>query len=718
MSGSRRKIGGTLANVLPRSGSQSDSIRFTDRSTRRSADPFQGRLHEANSGHVWNSGVWFSHGRDSDSLEADARAMATALRHRGPDADGFWVDPSAGLALAHRRLSIIDLSETGSQPMHSHCGRYVITYNGECYNFPELRNLLVAEGCRFRGGSDTEVLLEGCARWGVDQTLARLNGLFAFALWDRQKKELVLARDRLGIKPLYYGWAGDALWFGSELKALRALSHSELKLDMNSLGLFFRYGYMPAPHSIFAGIFKLPAAHSIALCSVGEHPDPRCYWPLVSEFARGEQAPFSGNEAEAEEELTRLLKKAVGGQMMSDVPLGAFLSGGIDSSTVVALMQEQSPRPIRTFTMGFEESRFNEAAFARKVADHLKTDHTEMILSAKQAQDIVPDLGGIFDEPFADASQIPTFAVSRLARKHVTVSLSGDGGDELFAGYHHYQTGVDRLGKVERAPRLAQLGVGAAASALSEAGWDRILACMETLPPIRRMNLSGHKIRKYAALCVQNDFLERYQTLNSRWFAPDQVVRGWEMSRPELRNGHRHQDVDLFDRMAAADLKQYLPEDILTKVDRASMAVSLEARVPLLDHEVVAFALSLPLSFKRANGTGKLLLRRVLEKYVPRALFERPKKGFSIPVSSWIQRSAAPVGGGAVRDGLRRNHGEILDCAVVERKWQEHTNGRRDWGQLLWPVLMFEAWAQEYGAVSPGAVERRIEVAPVNAFAS
>jgi asparagine synthase (glutamine-hydrolysing) len=619
--------------------------------------------------------------------------MAAALQHRGPDAEGVWVDPSDGLAFAHRRLSIIDLTETGSQPMHSHCGRYVITYNGECYNFPEIRKLLQAEGCVFRGSSDTEVILEAFARWGLSQMLGRLNGMFAFAIWDKQKQELVLARDRLGIKPLYYGWAGSAFWFGSELKALRALRSVETHLDLQSLGLFFRYGYIPAPHSIWAGIHKLPAAHFVVRCGVHERPKPQCYWPIASQFAHGEIPAFDGDEEEAEAELSRLLRRSVGAQMVSDVPLGAFLSGGIDSSTVVALMQDQATRPIRTFTIGFEESKFNEATFAAKIANHLGTQHSEMILSAKEAQDIVPDLGEIFDEPFADASQIPMFAVSRLARKDVTVTLSGDGGDELFAGYQHYTTGADRLERIDRLPRLVQRCVAAGLSALSEPVWDKIVNSLELVPPMRKTNLSGYKIRKYGVLCAEAEVLERYKILNSRWFAPRQIVRHWQSSRAESQNGHAPSEVNLYDRIAGFDLMQYLPEDILTKVDRAGMAVSLESRVPLLDQDVVAFALSLPLSFKRCDAGGKLLLRRVLKQFVPPALFERPKKGFSVPVSDWIRGPLRPWSEDML-SSLRRNYGTIVDCSAIDRKWTEHLSARRDWGELLWPLLMFQTWAQ------------------------
>lgn len=619
--------------------------------------------------------------------------MGGAMSHRGPDAQGIWLDAPRGLVLTHRRLSILDLSEAGSQPMQSHCGRSVMVYNGECYNFGELRDQLIAEGCTFRGGSDTEVILEGCARWGSRQTLERLNGMFAIALWDKQTGELVLARDRLGIKPLYYGWIGGGFWFGSELKALRALKQFQPELNLESLGSFFKYGYIPAPHSIFKGIFKLPAAHFLRLKSASEKANPECYWPLVRDFGQDGSHTFKGSEADAQENLHQLLRKSVRDQMISDVPLGAFLSGGIDSSTVVALMQAQSSRPVKTFTIGFEESGFNEAEPARQVAQYLKTDHTDVVLSAGEAQAIVPLLGEMFDEPFADASQIPTYAVSRLARKHVTVSLSGDGGDELFAGYRHYSICAGRLSRLGKVPSLARQLVSTGARAISERNWDRVLNLIPSGDT--REALSGFKIKKYGSLLGNDDAMVQYDLMNSRWFAPQNVVRGLTMRAgdgTERKNGGH---LDLIELMAVADLNQYLPEDILTKVDRASMAVSLESRVPLLDHDVVAFALSLPLSYKRSNGTGKIVLRNVLEKYVPRELIERPKQGFSVPISKWI-RGPLRDWAESLFESVRMRHCEILDMDAIDYKWRDHIHGRRDCSELLWPVLMFESWAQKW----------------------
>lgn len=615
--------------------------------------------------------------------------MGKAIHYRGPDAEGVWVDAPRAMALTHRRLSILDLTEAGAQPMHSHCGRYVIVYNGECYNFGELRDRLMAAGCKFRGTSDTEVIVESCARWGVREAVEHLNGMFAFALWDKQTGELALVRDRLGIKPLFYGWIGGVFWFGSELKALRALKEFQPELNSESLGLFFKYGYIPAPGSIYKGIFKLPSAHFLVLKSASEKVAPECYWPLVLRFAQDGSHSFKGTETDAQEQLDDLLRKSVRGQMISDVPLGAFLSGGIDSSAVVAAMQSQSSRPVKTFTIGFEESAFNEADSAREVARYLKTDHTDLVLTAGEAQGIVPTLGGMFDEPFADASQIPTFAVSRLARRHVTVSLSGDGGDELFAGYRHYSLSAGRLKKLGKIPAVARYLASSGIRAIPERGWDNIFKLI--LAGSER-TISGFKLHKYASLLNHEDSLARYDVINARWFAPEKIVR--EFANRSGGDAERvySDGLDLIDLMAVADLNRYLSEDILVKLDRTSMAVSLESRVPILDHTLVAFALSLPLSYKRSNGTGKTVLRNVLYKYVPRELVERPKKGFSVPIADWIR--------GPLRDWAealfataRTQHSEIIDTDVIQYKWREHLLGRQDYSELLWPVLMFESWA-------------------------
>ena len=637
------------------------------------------------------AGIWFANSEGRERLESSARAMGGAMSHRGPDAEGIWTDASRGLALTHRRLSILDLTEAGAQPMHSHCGRYVVVYNGECYNFTELRNQLSAAGCKFRGGSDTEVIVESCARYGVKKTLEHLNGMFAFAVYDKQTGELTLARDRVGIKPLFYGWFGGTFWFGSELKALRALKEFKHELNIDSIGHFLKYGYIPAPHSVFKGIYKLPAAYLLTMKSASEKASPECYWSLVRDFGRNGAHAFKGTYEEAQEQLDQMLRKSVRDQMISDVPLGAFLSGGIDSSTVVAMMQAQSSRPVKTFTIGFEEAGFNEAEYAREVARYLKTDHTDLVLTAGEAQAIVPMLGQMFDEPFADASQIPTFAVSRLARKHVTVSLSGDGGDELFAGYKHYSVSAGRLNRMNKFPSVARKLAAGGARVFSERGWDRILSVI----PKGDNTASGFKIHKYASLLGQDDAMSQYDLINSRWYAPQTVVRGLSN---EIRYGiipASAAGLDLIEFMAVADLNQYLPEDILVKLDRTSMAVSLESRVPILDHDIVAFALSLPLSYKRSNGTGKIVLRRVLEKYVPREMIDRPKKGFSVPIAAWIR--------GPLRDWTeallqksRAQHSEIFDQEVVGEKWREHLSGRRDNSELLWPVLMFESWAQAW----------------------
>lgn len=635
-------------------------------------------------------------------------AMSQRLSRSGPDGSGTWLDSEAGLALAHRRLSIMDLSEAGHQPMVSPCGRYVIVYNGEIYNHTDLRAELEAEGRHFawRGHSDTETLLAALRHWGVEETLQRLNGMFAFALWDGAQRTLVLARDRMGEKPLYYGRQADTFLFGSELKALVVHPDWQGQVDRDALALYLRYSYVPTPWSIYQGIRKLPPAHYVVIGDNGRGVgEPQCYWDLASIAEQG-VASAGGEPGELTQSLDELLGDAVSRRMVADVPLGAFLSGGYDSTMVAALMQAQSDRPVKTFSIGFHEEGYNEAEHAKAVAQHLGTDHTEWYISPEEAMAVVPDLPEMYDEPFADVSQIPTHLVSRLARQHVTVSLSGDGGDELFAGYNRHVVGPSVWNKVAWMPRslrrVCGWGVGMAAGA-SHQSWARWLGLSQT-PQLEQ------KLGKLASALRAGDGDGFYEDLVSVWKEPGLVkgASGREsgdgnssqrlapLNRPEAgsyKGGVTVGDngLSLRERMLLLDMLTYLPDDGLTKVDRATRAVALEARVPLLDHRVVEFAWRVPEAFKYRDGQGKWLLRQVLYRYVPKALMDRPKMGFSVPIDEWLR--------GPLRDWAE----ELLDADRLEREgyfhpepirqvWQGHLSGQRDHGQRLWTVLMFQAW--------------------------
>lgn len=610
-----------------------------------------------------------------------AASMADAIAHRGPDASGTWADESAGIALGHRRLSILDLSPLGAQPMSSACGRFVTAYNGEIYNHLKLRRELEAEGHAFRGGSDTETMLAAISAWGLEAAVKRFVGMFAIALWDRKKRSLSLVRDRLGIKPLYYGTAGNALLFGSELKALRTCPAFEAVIDRDALALYFRHNYIPAPHSIYKGINKLLPGHILTFAGPGAPERDRCYWSARQVWAAGVATPFSGSEDEAVVELERLLTDAVGQRMLSDVPLGAFLSGGIDSSTVVALMQQRSDQPVKTFSIGFHEAAYNEAEHARAVAKHLGTDHTELYVTPQDLLDVVPDMPAYWDEPFADSSQIPTFILSRLARQHVTVSLSGDGGDELFAGYERYRW-ADTWRMIQRIPL-----------------------------PIRKLAAQGHRLpRRWFDLLgwlgprlhwrlealALNSFNEFYRFFMSHMKTPERFVLGAQEPPTSLLNDPATDLGDTHRRMTYWDVTNYLPDDILTKVDRASMAVSLEARVPLLDHRVVEFAASVPTGWKVKHGQAKHLLRQVLYRHVPETLVERPKMGFGIPVRHWLEKELRPWCEDLLARDAIRGQG-YLDADEVRHMWNLYLGGQWNYCHQLWDVLMFQAWLEKNG---------------------
>jgi len=623
-------------------------------------------------------------------------AMAAAIAHRGPDDDDAWCDAGSGIGLAHRRLAVVDLSAAGHQPMHSHCGRHVIVYNGELYNTAEVRAELErkAGAVAWRGHSDTEVLLEAIAAWGVKEALRRVVGMFAFAVWDRKERCLTFARDRVGEKPLYYGRFGNTLLFGSELKALRAHPAFQSEIDRDVLALYVRHGYVPAPYSIYRGVAKLPAGCLAEFTAGDVEPRIEPYWSAMEIALAGLTSPLDVPEDALVDQLDALLRRAVRGQMEADVPLGAFLSGGIDSSTVVALMQAQSSRPINTFTIGFAEAEYNEAEHAKAVAAHLGTNHTELYVTPDEAREVIPLLPQIYCEPFADSSQIPTYLVSQLARRHVIVALSGDAGDELFGGYNRYQIAQRAWRGLSRIPAPLRGAAAASMRALPPSGWDRVLKPLRfALPRQLRVQHPGEKVHKLAGVVGLASLDEVYLRLISQWSAPGVVVPGSHEPETPLNTATRLPAAlsHPLARMSYLDLVTYLPDDILVKVDRAAMAVSLETRVPLLDHRVVEFAWRIPPQLKLRGGRGKHLLRAVLERYVPRSLTERPKMGFGVPIDHWL------------RGPLREWAEHLLDPAKlkaqgffavepISRAWAEHLGGQRSNQYPLWVILMFQAW--------------------------
>ena len=641
--------------------------------------------------------------------QALLKRMSDAIIHRGPDDAGAWSDGEHGIALGHRRLSIVDLSPAGHQPMASSGGRYVIVFNGEIYNHLLMRKELEAgaKAPPWRGHSDTETLLAGFDAWGVQGTVERAIGMFAFALWDRQAKALTLGRDRLGEKPLYYGWQGrgkNAVFlFGSELKALRIHPAFEHVIDRGSICLQMRLSYIPAPHSIYRGIAKLPPGCLLTVSAARPEPRLFTYWSAEQHMTSGVARPFTGSAQQAVDQLDRLLKEAVGAQMMADVPLGAFLSGGIDSSTVVALMQAQSARPVKTFSIGFHEAGYDEAQYAKAVASHLGTDHTEMYVGAAQAQSVIPQLQSIYDEPFSDSSQLPTFLVSQLARQHVTVSLSGDAGDELFCGYNRYRFAATLWKTLRAIPlpmrRLAARGI----AGVSVDAWSAMAGRLAPLlPASMRFPNAGDKLHKGARVLASARLHDLYLGLVSHWDDPAALVIG-ATEPPTLLNGNTPalSGLDGIEQMMALDLLTYLPDDILVKVDRAAMRVSLETRVPFLDHRVVEFAWCLPQSMKLRDGASKWALRQVLHRYVPQALFERPKMGFGVPIGDWLRGPLRDWSEGLLDEARIRREG-FFDPLPLRKKWHEHLSGQRNWQYHLWDVLMFQSWIEQQPTAGRG----------------
>ena len=625
-------------------------------------------------------------------LEGAARRMAAELVHRGPDDEGVWTDAAHGVALAHRRLAILDVSPQGHQPMHSTSGRFVVAYNGEIYNFAAIRDELAAAGLApaWRGHSDTEILLAAVEAWGFEGALVRAVGMFAIALWDRESATLHLARDRIGEKPLYYGRTPQGFAFASELKAIRALTRGALEIDPSVLSEFMQFGYIPSPRCIWRGLAKLPPGHLVRIRRDGVADDARPYWSLDTAVPADLRAQLAGaDDAQLVELLHDRLHTSVGLQMVSDVPLGAFLSGGVDSSAVVALMQAQSARPVRTYTIGFREKALDEAPYARAVAQHLGTDHTELYVSAADAEAVIPELPRIYDEPFADSSQIPTTLVSRLTRQHVTVSLSGDGGDELFAGYPRYGITAALWARIGGLPMPLRRVAAAALRTASPQAWDSVFSLV--LPASRRAGINGRRVHRLAQLLRTESLAEMYIRLMSQWQPEEELVLGVRGTVGDRLRWTAQGDA--VEQMRRWDVGQYLPDDLLVKVDRAAMSASLESRAPLLDHRVVEFAFALPSRVLVRDGVGKWLLRRVLDRYVPRELIERPKAGFAVPLADWLR---GPLRGWAQQlvDPARLKADGLLDAEQITQLWQQHQSGSFDRSYYLWNVIVFQAWQE------------------------
>ncbi|MCP5151351.1 MAG: asparagine synthase (glutamine-hydrolyzing) [Ectothiorhodospiraceae bacterium] len=629
----------------------------------------------------------------ADELAPLARRMSEAIRSRGPDDAAEWTERDAGYAVGFRRLAIIDLSEAGRQPMHSSDGRYVIAYNGEVYNGPALRAELEREGSRFRGHSDTEVILEACVRWGLDAALARFVGMFAIALWDRLERRVTLIRDRMGIKPLYFGEVGGTVLFGSQPKAFFAHPHWRAEIDPESFALYSHFSYVPAPRSIYRRIEQVLPGHLVTIDTDGQ-VTRRCYWDLHEVARAGLAAPLEGDDATAVDALDAALRDAVRLRMIADVPLGAFLSGGVDSSAVVALMQAQSDRPVKTFSIGFAEAGYDEAPHARAVAEHLGTEHHELYVSPQHALDLVPRIGEWYDEPFADSSQLPTYLVSELTRQHVTVSLSGDGGDELFSGYPRYGHAERLIASLGGRSRLTRAATRMALRAIPVGVWD---LAGRALPGRFRREGLGARSRRLASMLENGTPEDLYRGLVCQWHESSELVPRERLALDAPWSGALAALVpDLRRRFQLVDMLTYLPNDILAKVDRASMAVSLEARVPLLDHRVVELSWRLPARMSVRDGVEKWILREVLYRHVPRALIERPKMGFGVPIDSWL-RGPLREWAEDLLDPRTLGADGLFDPAPVRERWAQHQRGEASWHYPLWTILMFQDWKRRWG---------------------
>lgn len=636
--------------------------------------------------------------------EATLRSMICAIQHRGPDDEGIWCDHPSGIALGHRRLSIIDVSPLGHQPMESATGRYVVVFNGEFYNFSDVKQELESLGRSFRSRSDTEVFLTAVEQWGVVPAVKKLAGMFSLALWDRKERRLHLIRDRLGEKPLYYAWFGGTLLFGSELKALRIHPAWRGEIDRDSLALYLRHAYIPAPYTIYRNVHKAQPGKVLSFSAdCGGRPEEETYWSARETARYGLENPFSGSDDEIVHACDSALRRTIAQEMVSDVPLGAFLSGGIDSSLVVALMQAQSDARIRTFTIGFREKEYNEAKHAKAVASHLGTDHTEMYVAPEDSLNVIPKLPAMYDEPFADSSQIPTFLVSQLARQHVTVSLSGDGGDEIFGGYNRYFWGSRIWKKLKPVPAFFRRSIATALTFVGTEDWDKMYhAVSGAIPGRYRLRTPGDRVHKLAGMLESENPEALYGRLTSIWQDPLDVALDAREPLTALTDTRRRLDSASFvEQMMYLDTVSYLPDDILVKVDRASMAVSLESRAPFLDHRIVEFAWRVPLSMKIRNGQGKWILRQVLDRYIPRELIERPKMGFGVPIDHWLRGPLREWAGDLLSPERIRREG-FFDPAAIQKKWNEHQNGTRNWQYPLWTILVFQAWLEAQSVASRG----------------
>jgi len=654
------------------------------------------------------AGVFASGGRTAAELERIALRMSGAIAHRGPDDNGVWVDATAGIALGFRRLAIVDLSAQGHQPMRSASGRYMMIFNGEVYNHRVLRRELESSGCTFRGHSDTEVILAAFERWGIERAVRRFIGMFAIAVWDVSRRELSLIRDRLGIKPLFVYQRDGLVSFGSELKALIAGPEFDRTLDTSALTSYLRYLYVPAPQSIFRHVVKLAPGH---ILTIGDPTAPlrasSPFWSAETAAREGQREQFSGGDEDAVSELETLLTDAVRLRMQADVPLGALLSGGIDSSTVVALMQASADRPVKTFTIGFDQHEFDEAAQARAVAKHLGTDHTELHLTGADALAVIPRLADMFDEPLADPSQIPTFLVSELARREVTVALTGDGGDELFGGYNRYIQGEGMIEGFQRWPGLLRRLSAVGLTSVSPRTWNRMRDKLKPVfPAAGHTRLLGEKMHKLGDVLRAESTHGMYRSLLSAWQNPEELVVGGDAAEKAYGSFAGDSQLALMERMMLADQTAYLPDDLLAKVDRASMAVSLEARVPILDHRVVEFSWRLPRKFKVRDGRGKWILREILYKHIPRALVDREKMGFSVPLAKWL---AGPLRNWAGDLLLSEESEEFLRGSVVRREWDRFLSGDSTNAAGIWAVVMFRAWQDRWLSPVP---DRAIGLVP------